>query len=255
MAAAALAIIMAPHHLPERVLSSSGGLGTKYWSEVIDVLRSIIPVYEKVNRVISLGRDEQYRVQGIRGRILPGNVILDAGSGYGNMSRTALIEAGGDAVIVMYDPIPEMLANVGKYFGSNPEAALSSGIFEYMPFRDGVFDAVLCGYSLRDAIQLEQAISEMHRVLKDGGRLIIVDLGKPDGKVRRMLVSAYLKYFIGMLAYFAAGRAGLKFRTLYGTYLRWPKNSELNSMLKEKFSEVQFDQAMMGGAVIVAAYK
>jgi demethylmenaquinone methyltransferase / 2-methoxy-6-polyprenyl-1,4-benzoquinol methylase len=230
------------------------GLGSRYWSEVIEVLRAVIPVYDKVNRVISLGKDEEYRLHGIRGRVMPGNVILDAGSGYGNMSRVALAEADGDAKIVMYDPIPEMLANVKNYLPDS-QVTLSSGIFEYMPFRDGTFDAVLCGYSLRDAIQLPQAIAEMHRVLKAGGRLIIVDLGKPDGAVARAFVSFYLKYFLGLFAYFVAGKAGLKFKTLYGTYLRWPRNSDLDSMLKEKFSRVQFDKGMMGGAVIIAAYK
>lgn len=248
-----LAIIMALFDLAS--LSDTGGLGGRYWSEVIDVLRSIIPVYDKVNRAISLGKDEQYRQRGIKGRVIPGNIILDAGSGYGNMSRVALEEAKGNARVVMYDPIPEMLASVRNYFGEELQAFRSSGVFEYMPFRDGVFDVVLCGYSLRDAIQLKQAISEMHRVLTAGGRLVIVDLGKPDGTFQRMLVSAYLKYFLGVLAYFVAGKPGLRFRTLYGTYLRWPKNSELEAMLREKFSRIEFEKGMMGGAVIVAAYK
>jgi demethylmenaquinone methyltransferase / 2-methoxy-6-polyprenyl-1,4-benzoquinol methylase len=230
------------------------GLGSRYWEEVIEVLRAIIPVYDRVNRVISLGKDEEYRLQGIHGRVMPGNTILDAGSGYGNMSRLALTEAGGDAKIVMYDPIPEMLANVKNYLPDS-QASLSSGIFEYMPFRNKTFDAVLCGYSLRDAIQLPQAIAEMHRVLKPGGRLVIVDLGKPDGSVARAFVSFYLKYFLGLFAFFAAGKTGLKFKTLYGTYLRWPRNTELDSMLKQKFSKVQFDKGMLGGAVIISAYK
>jgi demethylmenaquinone methyltransferase / 2-methoxy-6-polyprenyl-1,4-benzoquinol methylase len=230
------------------------GLGTRYWTEVIEVLRVIIPVYDKVNRVISLGKDEKYRLQGIRGRVMPGNIILDAGCGYGNMSRLALEEAGGNANVVMYDPILEMLANVKNYL-PGLQAALYSGIFEYMPFREGTFDVILCGYSLRDAVHLPQAIAEMHRVLKAGGRLVIIDLGKPDNSVLRMVVSAYLKYFLGIFAYLAAGKAGIKFKTLYGTYMRWPKNSQLESMLKDRFSQVRFEKGMMGGAVIVAAYK
>jgi demethylmenaquinone methyltransferase / 2-methoxy-6-polyprenyl-1,4-benzoquinol methylase len=114
---------------------------------------------------------------------------------------------------------------------------------------------VLCGYSLRDSIHLQQAIKEMHRVLKFGGRLVIIDLGKPDNLVLRAMVSIYLKYFLAIFAYLAAGKAGLKFKTLYGTYLRWPKNSEIESLLKEKFSHVQFDTGMMGAAVIIAAHK
>ncbi len=95
----------------------------------------------------------------------------------------------------------------------------------------------------------------MHRVLKTGGRLVIVDLGKPDNSVVRFFNGVYLKYFLGILAFAAAGRAGLRFRTLYGTFQRWPRNSELESMLKSMFSRVEFEKAMMGGAVIIAAYK
>ena len=230
------------------------GLGSRYWTEVMEVLRAVIPVYDKVNKVISLGKDDKYRLKGIRGLVRSGNMILDAGSGYGNMSRLALAETRGDAKIVMYDPLLEMLANVkNPLLGSH--TALYSGVFEYMPFREGMFDAVLCGYSLRDSIHLQQAIAEIHRVLKIGGRLVVIDLGKPDNYILRGMVSVYLKHFLGIFAYLAAGSSGLKFKTLYGTYVRWPKNSELEYMLKEKFSHVQFDKGMMGGAVIIAAYK
>nr|MDQ3976680.1 class I SAM-dependent methyltransferase [Thermoproteota archaeon] len=199
--------------------SQLSGLGSRYWTEVIEVLRVIIPVYDRVNRVISLGKDEQYRIQGIRGRVMPGNIILDAGSGYGNMSRLALAEVHGDAKVVMYDPLLEMLANAKNYLLGS-QTALYSGVFEYMPFREGIFDAVLCGYSLRDSIHLQQTIAEMHRVLKADGRLVIIDLGKPDNRILRSMVSIYLKYFLGIFAYMAAGKPGLKFKTLYGTYVR-----------------------------------
>jgi demethylmenaquinone methyltransferase/2-methoxy-6-polyprenyl-1,4-benzoquinol methylase len=171
------------------------------------------------------------------------------------MSRVALAETKGDSTVVMYDPLPEMLQHASGYFKNTGSPALSSGVFEYMPFRSGVFDAVLCGYSLRDAIELRKAIAEMHRVLKAGGRLVIVDLGKPDGALARALVSGYLKYFLGIFAFMVAGKAGLPFRTLYGTFLRWPRNSELEAMLGEFFAQIEFKKKMMGGAVVVAAYK
>ena len=65
------------------------GLGS-YWADVIDVLKDIIPVYDKVNSFISFGKDIQHRNRAIKGRINPGDKILDAGSGFGNMSKTAL---------------------------------------------------------------------------------------------------------------------------------------------------------------------
>ena len=129
------------------------------------------------------------------------------------------------------------------------------GVFEHVPFQDNEFDMVLSGYSLRDAISLKTAISEMHRVLKNDGRWIIVDLGKPDEAIIRFGVTCYLRLFLPIIAFIAGGRLGLKFATLYGTYKLWPQNKKLKSLLLEKFSRVEFEKDLMGGAIMVAAYK
>ena len=149
------------------------GLGAEYWKEVIAVLGEIIPVYDKVNSYISLGKDVEHRIRGIKDRVKPGNKILDAGSGFGNMSKTASNLCNGDVSIVLYDPLLAMLKNTSTFFEKKPDS--SSGVFEYVPFQDEKFDAVLCGYSLRDAINLRVAISEIHRVLKKDGRFVIVE--------------------------------------------------------------------------------
>ena len=228
------------------------GLGS-YWGEVLEVLREIIPVYNKVNYYISLGKDVEHRNRGIKGRVLPGNKILDAGSGFGNMSKTASNLCNGNISITLYDPLVPMLQNTGTFFEKTPDMA--NGVFEHIPFRDEEFDAVLCGYSLRDAINLRIAISEIHRVLKKDGRFVIVDLGKPDETVIRFGVSFYLRMILPILALIAGGKLGLKFATLYGTYKRWPQNKKLKELLLEKFSRVEFEKDLMGGAIMVAAYK
>ena len=222
------------------------------WGGVINVLQDIIPVYDKVNTYISLGKDSEYRRIGITGRVHRGDTILDAGSGFGNMSITAA-RICGEVSTVLYDPLLPMLRNTAGVFGDTPPMA--NGIFEHMPFSDGVFDAVLCGYSLRDAINLRVAISEMHRVTKKGGRLIIVDLGKPDNHIVRAGVSFYLRALLPILALIAGGRLGLKFAALYDTYKRWPANHTLEDILLEKYERVEFQKGMLGGAVMIAAYK
>jgi len=228
------------------------GLGS-YWGEVIDVLQEIIPVYDKVNSYISLGKDSEHRKRAIKGRIKNGDKILDAGSGFGNMSKAALDITNGDISIVLYDPLLPMIKNTDRLFKEKPE--VSCGVFEHVPFKDEQFDVILSGYSLRDAISLKVAISEMHRVLKKDGKWIIVDLGKPDNPVTRFGVSFYLKIILPIIAYTAGGKLGLKFATLYGTYRIWPKNKKLESLLLEKFSKIEFDKDLMGGAVMIAVYK
>lgn len=232
------------------------GLGKTYWPEIISTLRRIIPIYNRVNRVISLGKDADYRRMCLNKQLRFGDRILDAGSGFGNMSKLARIEMNGNIEVILYDPIIEML-QVGRSLDDKSDLSieLSSGVFEYLPFKNNIFDAVLCGYSLRDAIHLKDAIAEFHRILKPNGRLLIVDLGKPDQILLDALVRIYLKYVLGFLAFAIAGSKGLGFRALYGTYKRWPKNSELRKMLEMEFSEVKFRKYMMGGAIIIAARK
>ena len=229
------------------------GLGASYWKQVISTLRDIIPVYDKVNRVISLGKDELYRYEGINGNIKSGDLVLDAGSGFGNMSLTTFkVTTAAEVRIVIYDPIFEMLQRSRQQLVVE---LISSGIFEHMPFKDNTFDVVMCGYSLRDAINLEIAVSEIHRVLKKNGRFLIVDLGKPDNKLIRLGVSIYLKYIIKIFGYVIARQTGLKFQTLYGTFLKWPQNNTLNLLLKKQFSQVDFRTKLMGGSIIVSSTK
>ena len=228
------------------------GLGS-YWGEVLDVLQEIIPVYDKVNSYISFGKDSEHRNRAIKGKVKTGDKILDAGSGFGNMSKTALDVSDGDVEIMLFDPLLPMIKNTDRLFKKKPEA--TCGVFEHVPFKNKQFDVVLSGYSLRDAISLKTAISEIQRVLKDDGKWIIVDLGKPDEPIARFGVSFYLKLILPIIAYAAGGRLGLKFAALYETYRLWPKNKKLETMLLEKFSSVEFEKDMMGGAIMVTAHK
>ena len=236
------------------------------WTGVIRVLREVIPVYDKVNYAISLGKAQEYRLLGIKyavnnydkGDNFP-YLILDAGSGYGNMSSSIISMYDGIS-IVMLDPILDMLrlADVrfkNGYSKNKSRIALVSGVFEHLPFKDSTFNAVVCGYSFRDAIIMRNSIREFSRVLKDDGRLVIVDIGKPDNLLARFGAYLYLRFILPLIALIVAGRLGLKFSKIYDTYKRLPRNSELVLMLKEYFPEVTLINNMLGAAVVFVASK
>lgn len=225
------------------------GLGAAYWPQVMRALEDVIPVYDRVNRLISAGRADRHRAAGVAGRLRPGDAVLDAGSGFGNMSRAALAERA-DVSLVLCDPLMPMLRRAAGLCG-----ARACGVFERMPFADGSFDVVMCGYSLRDASDLRAAVSELHRVLRPGGRLVVVDLGKPDSALVRAGVAAYLRAAVPVIGLAAGGRRGLRFGELYGTFRRWPTVSGLRAVLGEKFARVEISTDLMGAAVMIAAHK
>jgi demethylmenaquinone methyltransferase/2-methoxy-6-polyprenyl-1,4-benzoquinol methylase len=131
-----------------------------------------------------------------------------------------------------------------------------SGIFERLPFQEETFDVVMCGFSFRDAQNYYAAVREISRVLKhDGGRFLIVDLGKPNGRLQRWLVGLYLRFIAGFLAFLILGRQGLVFSRIYPTYRKYPRINQLRSILNEEFEHVTIDTKMMGGAIISLAEK
>jgi len=124
-----------------------------------------------------------------------------------------------------------------------------------LPFSKNSADRIIALESAQHFKPFKDFISESHRILKKDGKWIIVDLGKPDNPITRFGVSFYLKMILPIVAYAAGGKLGLKFATLYGTYRVWPKNKKLESLLLEKFSKIEFDKDLMGGAIMIAAYK
>jgi demethylmenaquinone methyltransferase/2-methoxy-6-polyprenyl-1,4-benzoquinol methylase len=76
-----------------------------------------------------------------------------------------------------------------------------------LPFRDGSFDIVTVGYGLRNLADWERGLSEMSRVAKPGGRLLVLDFGKPDSAAWRGIYFGYLRLFVPCLGLLFCGSA------------------------------------------------
>ncbi len=232
----------------------SYGLGS-LWRRVEDALRGLIPVYDKVNRIISLGQDRKLRrlavAKAIRGRDL---IVLDAGCGPGTMSKTILDSTDCVKQIVLLDPLREMLKQSRQRLGDD-RCVFVQAVFEYLPFRSGVFDVSVSAFALRDAFDLTAALIELSRVVKCGGVVLILDLGKPDSKLLRAAVGAYWRILAPLLASAYIGKEGLLYRLLYHTYLKLPTNAHLKEIVGRMFTHMEFEERMMGGVIIFLAVK
>lgn len=176
------------------------------------------------------------------------NRILDAGTGPGNL---AVLLPAQPSLLIGLD-YSTILLRTARSRASERGLEPVRGMFEKLPFRDGSFDRVLTGFALRDALDIERAVVEYRRVLAAGGRLAVVDLGKPDGWWKRMGVSMYVRYVMPLLAWISLrGRLrGNPWRMIVPTFNLLPFNGRLRRLLSRYFTIVVWREHLSGGVIV-----
>jgi demethylmenaquinone methyltransferase/2-methoxy-6-polyprenyl-1,4-benzoquinol methylase len=137
------------------------------------VFARIAPKYDRINSILSFGRDQNWRRTALD-RLPPGR-ILDLGGGTGAANAVF-----GDRDVVALDPSGEMLS-------LNPIPHRVVGAGERLPFEDATFDAVFSAYVFRNLDSVSATLEEVARVLRPGGRAGIVDLGRPESGWKQSL--------------------------------------------------------------------
>jgi len=160
---------------------ASGNRGVVHWAARYDLLLTLI----------TLGREGKLRERFLDlARLVPGESVLDVGCGTGTLAIAAKRRVGGNAVVRGIDPSVEMIDRARKKARrANVDVTFETAFAESLPFPDAQFDVVLSTvmlHHLRRAVR-EQCVREMHRVLKPGGRLLIVDFGRLSSKRRGLL--------------------------------------------------------------------
>jgi demethylmenaquinone methyltransferase/2-methoxy-6-polyprenyl-1,4-benzoquinol methylase len=161
------------------------------------------PDYDRIERLLSLGTGSWYREQGLRRAGLgPGMHVLDVGVGTGLMARQAALITGDPRRVVGVDPSAGMMASARL-----PEGVeLIEGRAEELPVPDSSFDFLCMGYALRHIGDFSAACREFHRVLKPGGRICLLEITCPESRAGRMLLKAYMKGLVPLLAGLVGGR-------------------------------------------------
>ena len=212
---------------------------------MVNSLQEIIPSYEEASSRIAIHADGRMRARSVAFAVRRGSLVLDLGAGPGEMSRLVAAK-GGDPVLL--DVSQAMLA--ASRFPNRVRAA-----FEFLPFREGVFGAVVSGFALRDAQDLSRAIGQVSRALESRGRLGFCDLGKPDSAVAALVVALYLRLVPCIVGLAIAGAMGLRYGSIYDTYVLVLHNSELKALLSSHFGSVEVEETQFGGSIVVKCVK
>jgi len=215
------------------------------WAYVVNSLQEIVPSYERASSRISLYADRRMRAEAVSFAVTKGSLILDLGSGPGTMSKV-VASAGGAPVLL---DASRVMLNASGF----PNAV--QGIFEYLPFREGVFDGAVSGFALRDAHELRLALAQLARVLKKEGRFALCDLGKPDDPLKALAVAMYIRVIPPLIGLASVGRVGLRYGSLFDTYALVLHNSELASLLGRYLGSTSLHETQMGGSIVVKCVK
>ncbi|MGW4033299.1 demethylmenaquinone methyltransferase [Streptomyces sp. NPDC004838] len=163
--------------------------------EVASMFDKVAKNYDLTNDVISLGQDRRWRKQVAKAvDARPAEKILDLAAGTGT-SSLPFTRAG--AYVVPCDFSLGML-HEGKQ--RHPWLPLTAGDAARLPFRDGVFDAVTISFGLRNVQDTDQALRELHRVTKPGGRVVICEFSHPTWTPFRTVYEEYLMRALPPLA-------------------------------------------------------
>lgn len=184
----------------------------------------IAPVYDVMNHVMTAGLDRRWRRVTAEAVVRPGDRVLDACCGTGDLALAG-VRAGAGSVVGL-DFSPRMIERARR---KSDGIAWVEGDALSLPFDDGSFDTATVGFGVRNVADLEGALGELARVLVGDGRLGILEITQPTGA----LASFYRLWFERIIP--VLGRpfsGGSAYKYLPASVRRFPGKDDLAAMVE-----------------------
>jgi len=227
-------------------------------SGVGDMFDAIAWRYDFLNHFLTLGIDNLWRRKAVSLISAPeGSTFLDVATGTGDLAVT-LVRRKQPAKVVGIDISAGMLSFGKKKMerlGLDKIVTLQQEDCEALSFNDNTFEAVTVGFGIRNFLHPEKGLSEMHRVLKNGGEAIILEFSRPKSKLLCKLFDAYFCYVLPLL-----GKLFSKHSSAY-TYLpesvkEFPYGEKFAALMRDSgFSAVEFHTLTFGVATVYKGVK
>jgi demethylmenaquinone methyltransferase / 2-methoxy-6-polyprenyl-1,4-benzoquinol methylase len=213
---------------------------------------TIAPRYDLINDLQSLGLHRRWKRRLTRlAEIQPGDHALDLCCGTGDIAF-ALAQRGAQTIGLDFSP--EMLAVAArrqKHTSSGaPNPAFRQGDAQQLPFSNAQFDVVTMGYGLRNLASWETGLTEMVRVAKPGGRILILEFGKPEQPLWRAIYYTYLRLCVPVLGLVFAGRASA-YAYILESLRHYPAQRGVEAKMKTLGLERVRVENIFGGAMSI----
>jgi len=220
------------------------------------VFRSVAPSYDVMNDLMSLGLHRVWKRFAIEmAGVRTGHRVLDVASGSGDLAAAFARRAGPTGQVVMTDINAAML-EVGRDKlidrGLFPPLALCDA--ERLPFADNTFDLVSVAFGLRNMTHKEQALAEMARVTRPGGRVLVLEFSRPWKPLSRAY-DAYSFSVLPLLGKYVA-RDEAAYRYLAESIRMHPDQETLKSMMQAAgLARVEYFNLTAGVVALHRGYK
>jgi demethylmenaquinone methyltransferase/2-methoxy-6-polyprenyl-1,4-benzoquinol methylase len=202
--------------------------------------------YDLMNRLMTGGQDIRWRKDVIRhARLMPNASLLDLGTGTGDLAREALTQEP-KAKVTAADFTIEMM-RVGNKNGNLQWSAADA---LNLPFKSEIFDAVVSGFLMRNVTDIQQALKEQYRVLKAGGRIVILDTTRPKKNILSPFIWIHMHVIIPTVGGLLSGERDA-YNYLPDTTEGFLTAEQLASrMTAAGFKNVEFKRFMFGTIAI-----
>lgn len=187
--------------------------------------------YDLLNRILSLGLDRRWRRKAAAALELGADArVLDLACGTGDLALE-IARRHPDAEVTGLDPSRGMLDIAeGKAARRGARLALEVGIAEELPFDDAAFDGVSIAFGLRNVPDRERALTEMARVTRPGGRVVVLELGEPRGRLLGPLARFHIHRVVPRLGALLSGAR--EYRYLERSIAAFPPPDEVTAMMR-----------------------
>ena len=221
--------------------------GDERGAKVNDLFSKIAPRYDLINDLQSFGLHRYWKRRLLKlANVKPGERALDVCCGTGDISF-GLAKLGADVVGLDFSEAMLRVAkerDVEAVFdrrssekitdGHRPSLQFMEGDAQNLPFENAEFEIVTMGYGLRNLPSWERGLEEMFRVAKPGGRILVLDFGKPDNSLLRKIYFGYLRWFVPLFGKIFCGDSAT-----YAYILESLKNYPAQRGVAEKMQKLE----------------
>ena len=196
---------------------------------------NIAPDYDKLNHILSLNIDKGWRKKAVKVIVDTKEPlqVLDVACGTGDFTIEIAQKAAPGSSVSGID-LSEGMMKIGreKIKAAGVQADMVQGDCEDLPYGDGTFDRISVGFGVRNFEHLEIGLKQMHRVLKKGGKLVILELSVPKNSVLRWFYKLYFLKILPAIGGWISGDRGA-YEYLPASVLRFPAPDKFISMMYE----------------------